>query len=83
MTRACATCGEAVTGAFDDEHDASTGELHRCKPLSVCRTTGCDQCRGPGPTVTVGEPYDWETATAHLCAACLSEASIALAKATA
>ena len=31
----------------------------------------CDQCRTFAPCVMMGEPYNWETSTANLCAKCL------------
>lgn len=73
----CYTCGAPIDGDNDPD-----GTPHKCAPLSIVRNFGCDQCDGPGPCVIVGEPMDWETSTAQVCAACLAKASIALAEAT-
>ena len=73
----CLTCKAPVRRSCDKwgieaERDAD-GKRHLCQPLALV-AQNCDQCGAPGPTVIVGQPFDYETATAMVCAGCLTKA---------
>ena len=51
------------------------------QPCDVVINMPCDQCNDyPGVVVVLGEPYDWETATALVCRECLVSALAELDK---